>query len=105
MFRSERLYYRTEVTDEWIHSVVNGREVFDGVKVGIKKIGPTNNAERSALAKQFLLDDVKTVIGKHVAISKSISGYPVIIQNGYEMDIPVSLSHHGSYAAYSINLQ
>ncbi|MGN6178378.1 MAG: 4'-phosphopantetheinyl transferase superfamily protein, partial [Mucilaginibacter sp.] len=23
MFRSERLYYRTEVTDEWIHSVVN----------------------------------------------------------------------------------
>jgi phosphopantetheinyl transferase (holo-ACP synthase) len=101
-FRSELLYYRTEVTGQWIHSVVNAKPGFEQVKSGIKRISPTGNSERSALAKQFLLDEVQAILGGSIAVSKSISGYPVIVQNGKELDIPVSLSHDGDFAAYSM---
>jgi len=104
MFRSEQLYYRTKVTDEWIHSVVNVNENFAQVKSDVKHINPANNTERSVLARQFLLAAVKIVLGGDIAIEKSISGYPVIIQNGNELDIPLSLSHDGDFAAYSMRI-
>lgn len=105
MFRSNQLYYRTEVTDKWLHSIVNTHESFAQVKSGVKEIKPANNAERSAFAKQFLLDELMIVLGKHIAIGKSPDGYPIIIQNKHELDIPMSLSHDGNYAAYSLLIE
>jgi len=103
-FRDEDLFFRTEITDEWLHSVVldqPGR--FRGIS-NVKRINPTNNNDRSVLAWQYLLDEVKGELGEDVSLKKSELGYPVIFRGDIELDIPVSLSHDGDFAGYSMRI-
>lgn len=104
VFRAENLLFRTKITDEWLHSIVSDQPgVFRGIS-DVKQINPSNNDERSALAWQFLLDEVKKEMGEDVSLKKSEFGYPVIIQGDIELDIPISLSHDGDFAAYSMRI-
>jgi hypothetical protein len=102
--RSEDLFFRTEVTDEWLHSIVLTQPgVYQGFG-DVKRINPANNEERSALAWEFLLEEVKREVGEDVSLKKSEFGYPVVIRDGKELDIVISLSHDGDFAAYSMRI-
>jgi len=96
------LYYQSQITAEYIHSVVCGTQDFDHVKSSVKQINPANNTERSALARQFLMDEMKGLLCGNVTIKKSATGFPVIVQDDIELDILASLSHDGNFAAYSL---
>lgn len=106
MFRSddEDMLFRTEITAEWLHSIVINSPGNFQAHANVKRINPLNNEQRSVLAWQFLLDDLKKELGEDVILKKSELGYPVIIKDGKELDIPVSLSHDGDFAAYSFRI-
>ncbi len=102
LFRDDYLLFRTEITDEWLHSIVLDQPgVFRGIS-NVTRINPANNKERSALAWQYLLEEVKNELGEGVSVKKSEFGYLVIVQGNVELDIPVSLSHDGDFVGYSM---
>lgn len=103
-FRSDVLYYHTKITSEYIEAVVAGDYSFERIKSGVKQIDPANNSERSALAWGFLIEEVKKELGENISLEKSELGYPVLIQNSKVLDIPVSLSHDGNFAAFSMHI-
>lgn len=104
VFHNDYLFFRTEVTDEWLHSIVLDQPgVLHGIS-NVKRINPISNNERSVLAWEYLLEEIKKELGEGVSLKKSKSGYPVIIQGDKELDIPVSLSHDGDFAAYSMRI-
>lgn len=104
VFQDDYLLFRTEITDEYLHSIVLDRPgVLQGIS-GVKRINPANNNERSVLAWQYLLEEVKNELGENVSLKKSELGYPVIVRDNKELDIPVSLSHDGNFAAYSMRI-
>lgn len=103
-FRSDVLYYRNYVTIAYVHSVVNHLQGFENIVSGVREIKDATNNERSALVRQFVLDQMQTIHKGEVSISKNTAGYPVIICDGKETDMPVSLSHDGDFVAYSVNM-
>lgn len=97
-------FFRTDITDEWLHSIVlNQPGVFRGLS-DVKRINPANNEERSAQAWEFLLEEVKREVGEDISLKKSEFGYPVVIRDNEELDIVISLSHDGDFAGYSMRI-
>jgi hypothetical protein len=98
-------YYQSEVTDEYINTVVNNDDNFEDVKWGAARINPTNNMERSVMAREFLLDELRVLLGNSIQVKNSAGGYPVILRGDTVLDIVVSLAHDGEFAGWSVKAE
>lgn len=98
-------YSRSIIHHELIHSVVNKDESFGNIWWGIKAIEYNDHKNQSAEVRSFLLQKLNSVLPGHkLTIGKSPNGYPVILNETSEIDIPVSFTHHHHFIAYSFLL-
>lgn len=98
------LYFRSKIHPEYIATVVAGEEGFDNVWWGVQRIDDPAYAHQSKMVRDLARQRLNTVCpGDDLYIGKSPSGYPVVLQNGREMKIPVSFAHHGCFVAYSFS--
>ena len=107
-YDSSALHSQSVIYPDDIHSVVNYSKSFESVYWGIKKIADTNSANQSAAVRIFLLDKLNNLFNsRKLQVDKSVHGFPVISdgQNQNQMQLPVSLSHHEHFVAYSFNAE
>ncbi len=103
-FGEYTLYSRSLIYNELLLSTVNDNDSFDDVYWGIKAIDNADNEIQSATVRDFLLNRLKALGFKSPVISKNGHGVPVLMEGGEEIKIPVSLSHHDYWVAYSFRL-
>jgi len=101
IFNGDVFYYQSDVTDEYVNTVVNNTDSFEDIKWSMGKIEPASNAERSAMAWAFLQNELRGLLGDNIRMEKSPLGYPVILRGEVVLDIPISLSHDGDFVSYS----
>ncbi|MDB5022647.1 MAG: 4-phosphopantetheinyl transferase superfamily protein [Mucilaginibacter sp.] len=105
-FGDHTLYSRSIISEEFIFSVVNHADHFEHTCWGIRLISSPEPAHQSEAARVFLTERLHTLFpADQLLISKSPHGYPVILKNGAQIPIPVSLAHHDHYVAYSFQLK
>ena len=100
---NDRLFFfRSIIADEFIFSVANDRDNFSQVWWGIKEIELSDPDSQSASVREFVLEKLNDLsLSENIRIGQSKHGYPVILKNNTEIDLPVSLAHHENYIAYS----
>ncbi|WP_158993760.1 4'-phosphopantetheinyl transferase superfamily protein [Mucilaginibacter sp. L196] len=96
------LYSNSSIYQEFISTVVNGVEDFSNTHWGVKQIDSDEVAFQSAEVRAFLIDNFKD--NTSISIGKNPFGIPIILKDNIEQPIPVSLSHHEYYIAYSFQL-
>jgi phosphopantetheinyl transferase (holo-ACP synthase) len=95
------LYSRSLIYNEFISTVVNDAEDFSHIHWGIKQIDSSEIAIQSAEVRALLIDNLTD---KNISIGKTPLGIPVLFKDNIAPPIPVSLSHHEYYIAYSFQL-
>ncbi|HEV8081104.1 MAG TPA: 4'-phosphopantetheinyl transferase superfamily protein [Chitinophagaceae bacterium] len=104
LHESHSFYFRSKISDEWIATVVNDTLDFENVWWGIQAIDETNHYHQSKAAKVLLMNKLNSLFTDNLEIGKNSVGYPVILTNSRDLDIPVSLSHDDRFVAYSFIL-
>lgn len=102
-FGEHTLYSRSVINEEFIFSVVNATDDFTRVSWGIKLIDSSDPDAQSKAVRDFLIRALNPLLpGSNLLVEKSPHGYPLVLKDGVEILLPVSLAHHGHYVAYSI---
>ena len=105
LFETTQLYFRLKITANFIASVVNDSPNFDHVVWGIRHIENADNENQSEQVRAFTLAKVEAIINlENIQIKKTPSGYPYFAQGNNELDMPLSLAHHGHFIAFSFRL-
>jgi phosphopantetheinyl transferase (holo-ACP synthase) len=99
-------YSRSKIFDELINTVVEDNDQFENICWGIKFIDHTDYDSQSNELRAFVLKKFSTLFpANNLQIQKNAIGYPVLIKEKKEMDIPVSFSHHDHFIGYSFLLR
>jgi phosphopantetheinyl transferase (holo-ACP synthase) len=99
---SERLYFRSMIRPEFIASVVDDQESHKNYWWGIRRIDRTDHLSQSSAVRTFALNKLRSIFPRqNLRISKNPDSHPIVCSDAAELDIPVSLAHHGHYIAYS----
>ncbi len=105
-FGAHTLYSRSIISGDFVFSVVNHTDNFESVLWGIRLIESSEPDDQSKSVRVFLMEMLKTLFpDAELQIAKSPHGYPVILKDGAEIPVPVSLAHHGHYVAYSVQVK
>jgi len=97
---SESLLYR-----ELIVSFVNGDENFENICWGVKLIGANDASCQSIEVRKFLIDRLHHILHLDGLVTgKTPGGIPVVLNEGEELAVAISLSHHGWFVGYSFQL-
>jgi len=98
-------HFRSVIYQELIHTVVNKDEAFGNIWWGIKIIECSDHQSQSAEVRSFLLKKLQAVLpNQKLSIAKTEAGRPVILNEAKEMNLPVSITHHYHFVAYSFLL-
>lgn len=101
--RGVDLWFRSAVSDTHISSVVHHEPGFGNVIYHSEKTGPVPVAEQSHSVRTMALNRLSDLFpGQPLSIVKCADGVPSIFAGGKVLDIPISFSHHGEYAGYSM---
>lgn len=95
-YRQTGIWAMTDLAD-----YTNGDD-FENMLWGVKKIDSDDSYVQSAEARSFLLERANKVYRDSFRVEKNESGCPVILSEGSDYLIPVSLSHHGRFVGYSL---
>jgi hypothetical protein len=99
------LYSRSIIRDGAIVTVVSGDEDFRDTRWGFTTIGSSTYTDQSAAVRALALNELYRVFpGTRLRIEKTSAGFPVLLEGGTMLDIPLSLAHHDQYVAYSFRL-
>jgi len=99
------LYSRSIIVDGIISTVVSGDKNFENTWWGVRSIDHTGYAYQSSMVRSFVVSKLKSVLSlADLQIGKSRGGYPVVLREEEQMDIPLSLAHHDRFVAYSFQL-
>jgi len=99
---ADSFYSRSVIGTDYIFSVINNTMAFNHIYWGIKLIAPGDASHQSATVREFLLAKVGAVLGAdHLHLHKNAGGCPVLFAGESEINVPVSLTHHGRYVAYA----
>ncbi len=102
VFEGITLFYRTLFYNELIVSVVNHSQNFDGIHWGLKWTPDKTYAHQSALVREFAVGSLQLALGlSDLVIGKNEGGAPIVLCEGKELDVPISLSHHGEWVGYA----
>src|SRR6185312_7282273 len=104
-FASKTLYSRSLINEDFIFSIVNHEDHFENIFWGIRSMDSSEPARQSADVRSFLMDKLNGLVPyNNLSISKDQHGCPMLMRGTQELNIPVSLTHHGYYVAYSCRL-
>lgn len=105
-FGPHTLFFRSIISEGFIFSVVNHADNFESVLWGVQLVDSSEPEDQSKAVRVFLMEMLKTLFpDADLQIAKSPHGYPVILKDGAEIPVPVSLAHHGHYVVYSIQVK
>jgi phosphopantetheinyl transferase (holo-ACP synthase) len=106
VFEGVTLYFRSKIDSELITTVVSEDEIFKNVSWGVKAIDQTDPVHQSKAVRSFLLNRLHTSLPeKNLRVDKHTTGYPIVLLENTELQLPVSFAHHGRFIAYSFLLQ
>lgn len=98
---ADTLYFRSVINTELITSIVTNDPSFENVYFGIQLIRNNDHENQSRSVRELLLTRLKSVLPyADLTIGKSDSGYPLVLYDGKDLNIPVSLAHHEQVVAY-----
>ncbi len=98
-------YFRSEISREFITTVVSGDKKFENVYWGFDSIDDISVDHQSKTVRTFMLKKLHEVFpDKKFNVEKKPAGYPIIMDGTKELNIPVSFAHHGRFIAYSFLL-
>lgn len=101
-FGSDTLYARSIIYNELICTIVHNNEDFENTHWGIKFIDDEQYNNQSSGVREFLIQNLKKLPGfDNIIIDKNQHGIPIIAKKTKEIAIPISLSHHKHFIAYS----
>lgn len=102
LYNSNNLYFQAMLHPEFIATVVNDEADFKNVYCGVKLIDSSDSTTQSAGVRSFKLNQLGSLFPNDLlSIAKSPVGYPVLLNNGSEVDSCLSFAHHGHFVAYS----
>ena len=103
VFRDKILYAKVVLNDEFVSSVVHHTDHFENIYWGIKRVSNTAYTFQSHAVREFALDAIREFTGlNNPAIAKNEDEIPVLLNDGELTTIPLSLSHHGQWVAFSV---
>ena len=103
---SYTVYTSSIIYTDVIVSIADSDDKFDVVHWGVRKISFTGDAMQSEEVRQFLLSRASMITGrKELIINKNSNGIPLLFDGEEEIQIPVSLAHHGEYVGYSFKFK
>ena len=99
------LFSRSLIRDGVIVTTVCEDEAFTGTYWGFSSIASSAYADQSAAARVLVLEKLKDLLAcDDLRLQKDAAGCPVVLAGERVLPIPVSLSHHDRYIAYSFYL-
>ncbi len=102
LFESFRFFFKSKMNTELVATVVSEDATFEHTWWGIRKIDETDSNDQSRKVRIFLMESLQALSpDAKLRLEETARGYPVIFQGTKEINLPVSLSHHGQYIAYS----
>jgi phosphopantetheinyl transferase (holo-ACP synthase) len=101
---TDTFYFISKVNSEWISTVVNDTENFEDVCWGIQSIDNSGYEHQSKAVRKVLLNKMNSIYTGNLLVNKSPVGYPIILRDLEDANIPVSLAHDGHFVAYSFVL-
>lgn len=101
IYGSNVFYFRSQINEDWIATVVNDDEDFENVCWGIQSIDDSSYYYQSKAARTLLLNKLNNFFSGDLEVKKHPVGYPIILKDMQDLHIPVSLSHDGCFIAYS----
>ncbi len=102
-FGDHMLYSKSVINEEFIFSVVNCTDGFGHTRWGIQLIHSSDPDAQSKAVREFLIKALSPLFpDSDLLVDKSPHGYPIVLKDGVEIALPVSLAHHGHYVGYSI---
>ncbi len=99
-----QLYFRSIICDKWISTVVNDTEGFENVYWGTHSVNDKSYNHQSEAVRNFAIGKLNLHIAGILKINKTPAGYPIILNDKKESQIPLSLAHHDHFVAYSFKL-
>jgi len=100
-----QFYAITVLNKEFIFSIVSNNNNFADTYWGIKKIGSAEREDQSLEVRNLLFQKLHDLYpADQFRIEKSIFGFPVLLRNGTDSDIPVSFAHHDHFVGYAFVL-
>ena len=104
-FGAHKLYSRSIISEDFIFSVVNHTDNFERVLWGIRSIDSSEPDHQSDAVRTFAIAMMNSLFpGAELKIDKNLHRIPVLLKNGIEIPVPVSLAHHDHYVAYSFTV-
>jgi len=98
-------YSQTIISEDFIFSVVNYTDNFEKIIWGIEKIDSTDADDQSKAVRAFALAMLNTLFpDSELEIDKNRHSCPIILKNGIEIPVPISLAHHDHWVGYSFQL-
>ncbi len=95
-------YSRSIIYKELVVSVVNGDANFESTSWGIKWTDKCHPPFQSIAVRKFLVNRLYSLFQMdNLMIGKSSYGFPIVLEGSEEISIPISLSHHDHFVAYS----
>ncbi|SHM28701.1 4'-phosphopantetheinyl transferase superfamily protein [Mucilaginibacter sp. OK098] len=105
-FGSNTLYSCSLICHEFIFSVVSHDDSFEKTCWGIKLIDNPDHENQSKEVRLFLIEKLQQLYGANdFNIIKSPHNCPILLKGTEESAIPVSLSHHEQFIAYSFQIE
>jgi phosphopantetheinyl transferase (holo-ACP synthase) len=98
------LYSRSLLRDGIIATVVSDDPHFTNTRWGFQPIGSSAHADQSAAVRALVLQELQATLHRDdLHLQKDEAGCPIVLAGGQPTGIPVSLSHHDHYIAWSVN--
>jgi phosphopantetheinyl transferase (holo-ACP synthase) len=102
VFAGKKLFSRVIIHHEFVSSVVNQNDDFEGIYWGIKRIKDTSYKYQSFAVREFALAKLKEISGlNNLVIDKNDEDVPVLLNDSELFAAPISLSHHERWIAFS----
>jgi len=102
-FNSDKLFFNSNITINWISTVVNNDD-FDDVYSEVHTIDDSTYHNQSKTVREFAIQKLNTFFPGELKMEKHLAGYPILTKDGENTKIPVSFAHDGKYVSYSCNL-
>ncbi|ASU34577.1 holo-ACP synthase [Mucilaginibacter xinganensis] len=99
------LYTSSLLYNEVISTVVNNLQSFQKVHWGIKLISNSEPESQSNEVRLFLLNKLKQLYKNvNFKVAKNEQGCPILLKDSIDSGVPISLSHHEHFVAYSFQI-
>lgn len=98
---NKTLYFKSIINTDIITTIVHFGGSFKNIHWGVQKITSPDSKTQSTSVRYFLLSKLKTIFPEgEFTWQKSFAGYLILLIDGKDLGIPISIAHHGIFTSY-----